>query len=166
MLLIFQHPIINTDFRILYKLAAESGFEPEQNESESFVLPLHNQAISMVRAVGLEPTRHKHTPLKRACLPVPACSHLYINSIRANSLIILRFCLFVNTFFKKFLKFSAVNNIYRGKRCRLSLYSVLLCDMPDYYFNSSSHKEDCNPRRRYRNNTYYDKQNRCLCRRI
>ena len=33
----------------------------------------------MVRAVGLEPTRHKHTPLKRACLPVPACSHLICN---------------------------------------------------------------------------------------
>ena len=27
-------------------LAAESGFEPEQNESESFVLPLHNSAMS------------------------------------------------------------------------------------------------------------------------
>ena len=27
-------------------LAAESGFEPEQNESESFVLPLHNSAKS------------------------------------------------------------------------------------------------------------------------
>lgn len=25
-------------------MAAESGFEPEQNESESFVLPLHNSA--------------------------------------------------------------------------------------------------------------------------
>jgi len=28
----------------------------------------------LMRAVGLEPTRHKHTPLKRACLPIPACS--------------------------------------------------------------------------------------------
>ena len=27
-------------------MAAESGFEPEQNESESFVLPLHNSAKS------------------------------------------------------------------------------------------------------------------------
>ena len=27
-------------------LAAESGFEPEQNESESFVLPLHNSAMN------------------------------------------------------------------------------------------------------------------------
>ncbi len=27
-------------------MAAESGFEPEQNESESFVLPLHNSAMS------------------------------------------------------------------------------------------------------------------------
>ena len=29
----------------------------------------------LVRATGLEPVRHKHTPLKRACLPVPARSH-------------------------------------------------------------------------------------------
>ena len=27
-------------------MAAESGFEPEQNESESFVLPLHNHAMA------------------------------------------------------------------------------------------------------------------------
>ena len=31
----------------------------------------------LVRAVGLEPTRHKHTPLKRACLPIPAHSHFF-----------------------------------------------------------------------------------------
>ena len=30
--------------------------------------------LFLVRATGLEPVRHKHTPLKRACLPVPACS--------------------------------------------------------------------------------------------
>ncbi len=28
----------------------------------------------MVRVVGLEPTRLRHTPLKRACLPIPAYS--------------------------------------------------------------------------------------------
>ena len=28
----------------------------------------------MVRVMGLEPIRKKHTPLKRACLPVPAHS--------------------------------------------------------------------------------------------
>ena len=27
---------------------------------------------SVVRETGLEPVRHKHTPLKRACLPIPA----------------------------------------------------------------------------------------------
>ena len=26
----------------------------------------------LVRETGLEPVRHKHTPLKRACLPIPA----------------------------------------------------------------------------------------------
>ena len=35
--------------------------------------------VELVRAVGLEPTRHKHTPLKRACLPIPACSRFNID---------------------------------------------------------------------------------------
>ncbi len=30
--------------------------------------------LRMVRVTGLEPVRHRHTPLKRACLPVPAHS--------------------------------------------------------------------------------------------
>jgi len=29
-----------------------------------------------VRVTGLEPVRHKHTPLKRACLPIPAHSRI------------------------------------------------------------------------------------------
>ena len=29
----------------------------------------------MVRKMGLEPTRHRHTHLKRACLPIPALPH-------------------------------------------------------------------------------------------
>lgn len=33
------------------------------------------QALIMVRVTGLEPVRQRHTPLKRACLPVPAHSH-------------------------------------------------------------------------------------------
>jgi len=50
----------------------------------------------MVRAVGLEPTRHKHTPLKRACLPIPACSH----TASTNDIIALTSS-FVNNFFQK-----------------------------------------------------------------
>ena len=30
----------------------------------------------MVRVTGLEPVRQRHTPLKRACLPIPAHSHM------------------------------------------------------------------------------------------
>ena len=30
----------------------------------------------LVRVMGLEPIRRGHTPLKRACLPIPAHSHL------------------------------------------------------------------------------------------
>ncbi len=32
------------------------------------------RTISMVRVMGLEPIRQRHTPLKRACLPIPAHS--------------------------------------------------------------------------------------------
>ena len=32
---------------ILSKLAARLGLEPRQNESESFVLPLHHQAVKL-----------------------------------------------------------------------------------------------------------------------
>ena len=30
----------------------------------------------LVRETGLEPVRRRHTPLKRACLPVPALAHI------------------------------------------------------------------------------------------
>ena len=39
-----KHPLDKHPKDVFF-LAAWSGFEPEQNESESFVLPLHNQAI-------------------------------------------------------------------------------------------------------------------------
>ena len=32
--------------------------------------------VYMVRVTGLEPVRQRHTPLKRACLPIPAHSHI------------------------------------------------------------------------------------------
>ena len=39
----------------------------------------------MVRETGLEPVRHKHTPLKRACLPIPALAlnNMYYSISRA-----------------------------------------------------------------------------------
>jgi hypothetical protein len=46
--------------RTASKLAARLGLEPRQNESESFVLPLHHQAVRLFGkvepAVGVEPT--------------------------------------------------------------------------------------------------------------
>ena len=33
------------------------------------------QGFSLVRQTGLEPVRQRHTPLKRACLPIPALPH-------------------------------------------------------------------------------------------
>ena len=59
----------------------------------------------MVRAVGLEPTRHKHTPLKRACLPVPACSHLYVALSEPTHILYKVFTFLSIPFLKKFLFF-------------------------------------------------------------
>ena len=54
----------------------------------------------MVRVMGLEPIRQRHTPLKRACLPIPALPHLS----NARVIISKRFQN-VNTFLKIFLIF-------------------------------------------------------------
>ena len=34
--------------KLLFRVAAEEGFEPSQTESESVVLPLHNSAVSVI----------------------------------------------------------------------------------------------------------------------
>ena len=56
-------------------LAAEEGFEPSQNESESLVLPLHHPAICWCEGRDLNSQGINHTPLKRARLPIPPPSH-------------------------------------------------------------------------------------------
>ena len=38
-------------------------------------------SFSMVRVTGLEPVRQRHTPLKRACLPIPAHSHISVKTV-------------------------------------------------------------------------------------
>ena len=39
-------------------------------------IPQHKaEVLNLVRVTGLEPVRQWHTPLKRACLPIPAHSH-------------------------------------------------------------------------------------------
>ena len=59
--------------------------------------------LKMVRVTGLEPVRQRHTPLKRACLPIPAHSHIlflfFANSTRD---IISQSSLVVNSFQKIF----------------------------------------------------------------
>ena len=40
--------------------------------------------IKKVRVMGLEPIRQRHTPLKRACLPVPAHSQIKLTFNTAN----------------------------------------------------------------------------------
>ena len=49
----------------------------------------------MVREMGLEPIRQRHTPLKRACLPIPALAHRTLP-------ILLNFKKFVNCFLTYF----------------------------------------------------------------
>ena len=46
--------------------------------------------FNLVRETGLEPVRHKHTPLKRACLPIPALPHLLFFSLNSFVLFVFR----------------------------------------------------------------------------
>ena len=53
-------------------LAAGTGFEPVQSESESLVLPLHHPAVfCWCEGRDLNSQGINHTPLKRARLPIP-----------------------------------------------------------------------------------------------
>ena len=61
-----------------------SNLSKVKKKSEQF-----KKLLAMVRVTGLEPVRQRHTPLKRACLPIPAHSHnfsqreiLYHNELR------------------------------------------------------------------------------------
>ena len=38
----------------------------------------HSVLFFLVRVMGLEPIRRRHTPLKRACLPIPAHSQIFL----------------------------------------------------------------------------------------
>ena len=62
---------------------------------------LETQGFFKLRMMGLEPIRHGHTPLKRACLPVPAHSHSLLRrvaSLSATDNIIAKGNGFVNIF--------------------------------------------------------------------
>ena len=49
-----------------------------RKSTNGFVTPFAD--CILVRVMGLEPIRQRHTPLKRACLPIPAHSHFCIYS--------------------------------------------------------------------------------------
>ena len=44
--------------------------------SAGIMTAAHGALLGLVRSTGLEPVRQRHTPLKRACLPIPAHSHM------------------------------------------------------------------------------------------
>ena len=55
-------------------------FEPdrtkEARERKKRRSSVENRRFILVRGKGLEPSRQRHTHLKRACLPIPASSHI------------------------------------------------------------------------------------------
>ena len=52
----------------------EQGIASEYRNKQKSSKPF--QLTALVRVMGLEPIRQRHTPLKRACLPIPALPHL------------------------------------------------------------------------------------------
>ena len=55
--------------------ASEAIFQKKRKPGNPWYSRLSG-LYNLVRMTGLEPVRHGHTPLKRACLPVPAHPHL------------------------------------------------------------------------------------------
>ncbi len=91
-------------------------------------------SVLLVRVTGLEPVRHKHTPLKRACLPVPAHS---LTKIDYNTL----FCS-CQEFFEKICIYYKENmtvfvfDIFEENLTFLALYNIiLLVNLKELYFN-------------------------------
>ena len=60
--------------------------------------------LEMVRVTGLEPVRQRHTPLKRACLPIPAHSHIKFLSSRTQQEILYHRVVRMSTVFEKFFR--------------------------------------------------------------
>jgi len=57
-------------FSIAYSLETPSQTQRKKTIQTNGLLRI------LVRVTGLEPVRQRHTPLKRACLPIPAHSRL------------------------------------------------------------------------------------------
>ena len=68
--------------------------------------------VSLVRQTGLEPVRRRHTPLKRACLPIPALPQSTCLLYHLNILLSIG-----KMHFKKYLKFilQIINKIRDSK---------------------------------------------------
>ena len=64
--------------KIMGKQWARQLFEKKENPQTTHLRSL--RTMKLVRVMGLEPIRQRHTPLKRACLPIPAHSHFNYKS--------------------------------------------------------------------------------------
>ena len=77
----------------------------------------------MVRETGLEPVCQRHTPLKRACLPIPPLSQfrtIYIIQLPS---------VYVKGFFKKISNFFQKN---KNTPCKIQIYVI--------YYNTSENR--------------------------
>ena len=73
----------------------------------------------LVREMGLEPTRQRHTHLKRACLPIPAHSQM---SPSTGDLFIIAFCSILSRAFSNFFILASCNMYF--DRWNLPKYRV------------------------------------------
>ncbi len=68
---------LKTTHRVVFlTLQALLGFKSRQIHTKKFPKRTEVHFGNLVRVTGLEPVRQRHTPLKRACLPVPAHSQI------------------------------------------------------------------------------------------
>ena len=75
----FVQPIAHRKLVLLGTHLLNRGFcVPERSLTKKEMYTMYT-SFKFMRVMGLEPIRHKHTPLKRACLPVPAHSLTNIN---------------------------------------------------------------------------------------
>ena len=73
------------------------GLQGKDNNKKALII----KSVLLVRVTRLELVRRRHTPLKRACLPIPAHSHIVVNRFDSTLFIISPLFYCVKAFLKK-----------------------------------------------------------------